>query len=151
MKTLLLESTRFATFAGAVCIAWVAATAHAAPPAPSASPSASASAQAAAPKDDVDRWFEEGVAAQKAGKLAEAEALFQKAWAVRKTWDIAGNLGMVEFKLGKLVEGAELVAFALANLPPSEGASTRDSLKNALDAARPEIGEIAVTCDVEGA
>jgi hypothetical protein len=108
-------------------------------------------ATAAPQGSDADRLFEQGVAARKAGNLTEAETLFQKAWSGKKTWDIAANLGLVEFKLGKLADGAEHVSYAIANLPPTESDSTRESLTRALAAARPDIGEIKVTCDVDGA
>jgi hypothetical protein len=101
--------------------------------------------------NEADRLFAEGVEARKAGKLAEAEVLFLKAWALKKTWDIAANLGLVEFKLGKLAEGARHVTFAIANLPPTESDATRESLSAALAAARPDIGEVRIACDVDGA
>lgn len=106
---------------------------------------------AAAPGSEADRLFEEGVVAQKAGKLAEAEALFLKAWAQKKTWDIAANLGLVQLKQGKLPEGADHVAYARANLPPTESDTTRESLTRALDAARPSLTEVTLRCDVDGA
>lgn len=99
----------------------------------------------------ADQLFEQGVAARKAGKLAEAEELFLRAWGQKKTWDIAANLGMVELKQGKFADGAGHVAYAIANLPPVEGDATRESLTRALDAARPEIGEVKLSCDLEGA
>lgn len=117
-----------------------------------ADPPPNATAPAAAPAvSEADRLFGEGVTAQKAGKLPEAEALFLQAWALKKTWDIAANLGVVELKLGKLSEGAGHVAYAIANLPPTESDSTRESLTKALDAARPQLAEIRLACDVEGA
>jgi len=100
---------------------------------------------------EADRLFEEGVAAQKAGKLVEAEGLFLRAWAAKKTWDIAANLGLVQLKQGKLAEGAGRVAYAIANLPPTESDTTRERLSKAFDAARPDIAEVKVSCDVDGA
>ncbi len=102
-------------------------------------------------QSEADRLFEEAISARKADKLADAEALFQKAWALKKTWDIAANLGLVELKLGKLAEGAERVAYAIANLPPTESDSTRESLAKALAAARSSVGEVDVRCDTSGA
>lgn len=123
----------------AILVATATDRAHAADPRPTAA------------TNDADRWFEQGVAAQKANKLAEAEALFQKAWAQKKTWDIAANLGLVELKQGKLVEGAGHVAYAMASLPPTESDTTRGSLTKALDAARLQVVELKVACDVDGA
>lgn len=100
---------------------------------------------------EADQLFEQGVTARKTGKLVEAESLFQKAWAMKKTWDIAANLGLVQFNLGKIAEGAEHVTYALANFPPTESDAARESLTTALAAARPEVGEIAARCNVQGA
>lgn len=106
---------------------------------------------AAAPAGEADQLFQQGVDARKAGKLAEAEALFEKAWAMKKTWDIAANLGLVEFNLGKLPEGAEHVHYAMVNLPPTESDETRANLTKAFAAARDQIGGVDVLCDVDGA
>jgi hypothetical protein len=43
------------------------------------------------------------------------------------------------------------VAYAIANLPPTESDTTRESLAKAFAAARTEVAEVKVTCDVEGA
>ncbi|MFO0592177.1 MAG: PEGA domain-containing protein [Polyangiaceae bacterium] len=108
-------------------------------------------APAAGTSGEADRFFDQGVAAQKASKFPEAEALFLKAWAIKKTWDIAANLGLVELKQGKLADGAGHVAYAIANLPPTEGDTVRTNLARAFEAARVQVAELKVTCNVEGA
>jgi len=144
MNASLHRSVRIVAIACACAAGMLGATseAHAADP---VAPVGGAQAASA------DQLFEQGVAARKEGKLAEAEELFLRAWAQKKTWDIAANLGMVELKQGKFAEGAGHVAYAIANLPPVEGDATRESLKKAFDAARPEIGEVKLSCEVEGA
>ncbi len=100
---------------------------------------------------EADRLFEQGIAARKAGNLAEAEAYFQKAWALKKTWDIAANLGLVELNLGKLPEGANHVYYALTELPPTESKATRTKLFEAFRDARRDVAGFDVRCDVDGA
>lgn len=108
-----------------------------------------AASEPAAP--EADRLFEQGVAARKEGKLTEAEALFQKAWALKKTWDIAANLGIVQLNLGKLPEGMDHVYYAITELPPAESDAMRDKLLAAFDSKRGEVGGIDVHCNVQGA
>jgi len=126
--------------------AWSAAApanlASAAEPVPEVAP-----AQAA----EAAQLFEQGVAARKAGKLAQAESLFSKALAIEKTWEIAANLGFVELELGKLPEGADHVFYGLANLPLPEPDGARKSLFEAFSAARRRVGGIDVHVDVIGA
>lgn len=121
---------------------------------PKAAPTASASASATAapaPADGPEAWFAEGAAAHKAGRFAEAEALFLKAWAVKKTWDVAANLGLAQVNLGKHVEAAEHLAYALQWFPASELAATKEVLERRLKSAREEIGALTVTVNVDGA
>ncbi len=106
---------------------------------------------AAAPQDEVTALFKQAEAARDAGKFEEAATLLRKAWGLRKTWDIAGNLGLNEKKLGRLPEAAEHLTFALANLPPTADEDAREGLTKALAAVRAEVGAIKLTVDVNGA
>jgi len=104
-----------------------------------------------APKDDADAWFAKGAAAQEAGRSAEAEELFLKVWAVKKAWDVAANLGLAQVNLGKHVEAAEHLTYALRWFPVSEPAATKAVLERRLAAAKAEVGTLQVTVSVEGA
>lgn len=142
MSTSLARRARALTFALACSTAALSSSsAFAADPAP---------ADAETPSE-ADRLFEQGLAARKAGNLAEAEGFFRKAWALKKTWDIAANLGMVELNLGKLPEGANHVYYALTELPPTESKATRTKLFEAFRDARREVAGFDVRCDVDGA
>jgi hypothetical protein len=103
------------------------------------------------PKDEAGRLFEEATAAHDAGKVEQAEALFSKAWALKKSWDIAANLGVVERKLGKHAAAATLFAEALRLLPPSEADATRAGIERRLAAAREDVGAVKVHVGVDGA
>ncbi len=114
-------------------------------------PAASPPAVASPPVDEVGTWFKQAEAARDAGKFDEAATLLGKAWARRKTWDIAGNLGLTEKKLGRLVPAAEHLSFALANLPPTVDEDAREGLSKALAAVRAEVATVRLGVNVEGA
>ena len=102
-------------------------------------------------QEDVRALFEQGVAAHDAGKLETAEGLFSRAWARKRSWDIAVNLGVVLRKRGQNVRAAELFTFALAALPPSESDSTREGIARELAQVMPTVGRVRVRTNVAGA
>jgi hypothetical protein len=139
MNAALTHRAALYLFVASACLAAPVLDAHADTP-------TSANAQG-----NADLLFEQGVAARKENKLGDAETFFRKAWALKKTWDIAANLGLVEMKLGKMAEGAEHVAYALQSLPPTESDNTRESLTKALAAARQSVAEVRIETDTVGA
>ncbi len=77
--------------------------------------------------------------------------MFLKVWAVKKAWDVAANLGLAQVNLGKNVDAAEHLAYALRWFPASEPAATKAVLERRLATARAEIGAVKVTVNVDGA
>jgi tetratricopeptide (TPR) repeat protein len=120
------------------------------PPAPPPSPQA-APAGAARPVDRADELFAQGNEAFDAGRLEEAYAICQQAWALKRTYDIAGNLGQVELKLGKFRDAAEHLDFTLRLFPPTGKSEPREAIRRALDAARKEVGALTIRVNVQGA
>jgi hypothetical protein len=101
--------------------------------------------------DRADELFEQGAAAYHAGRLAEAEDKLGQAWGLKKTHDIAGDLGVVEFKLGKLALAAEHVSWALRHFPPTESDQARQGFEDVLAKARPQIAALRIRVSVDGA
>jgi len=66
--------------------------------------------------DEADAHFKRGQELAKKGELVEAEEAFEAAWSLRKAWDIAGNLGLVEAERGKWLEAAEHLHYALEHV-----------------------------------
>jgi tetratricopeptide (TPR) repeat protein len=118
-------------------------------PKPGATPAAPASAKAA--PDRADELFEQGAAAYDAGRLPEAQTKLEQAWALKKTHDIAGNLGVVELKLGKYPQAAEHLAWALQHFPPTEADQAKRGFEKQLAKARAEVGALRVRVSVDGA
>lgn len=104
-----------------------------------------------APKDRADELFDQATTAVDAGRLQEAEAKLEEAWALKQTHDIAGNLGIVKAHLGKNREAVEHLTWALQHLPPTESSLTRKGLEAELAKARAEVGALRVRVNVEGA
>src|SRR6185369_3715871 len=74
--------------------------------------------------------------------------LFTKAWAVSKSFDVAGSLGSTKLEEGKYREAAQYLSFALRNALPSTKASTRDRIKHDLDNAKQKLATVKLTASL---
>ena len=116
-------------------------------------PAAPGGATTAAPKvlDHADELFEQSATAYDAGRFAEALAKLEQAWGLKRTHDIAGNLGVVELKLGKYPEAATHLAWALQHFPPTESDQARQGFQKEADKARAQSGTLRIHVSVAGA
>lgn len=105
---------------------------------------------APAAKDRADEVFRQGLAAYDAGRLEQAERLFRDAFDIKKTHDIAGNLGVVEMLRGKHRDAAEHIAWALQHMPPTESSKMRKGLEGELQKARIQVGSLRVRVSLDG-
>src|SRR5580704_8866675 len=103
---------------------------------------------ASAQADDLTH---RGVDLLKKHQWAEAEDLFRQAWALKRSYDIAGNLGLAEAGLGKWRDAAEHLTLAIATFPANGKAAHRDLLREKLASAREHIGGLAIEVDAAGA
>lgn len=140
-------SAQAGSSAGSPALAASPATATAATLASSSKRAAAVAAAA----DPARAYFEKGIAAHDAGKLPEAAEQFERAWSLKKAWDIAANLGIVERKLGRFVAAAEHLSFALRELPPSESDRTRAGLEQELLPVLAVVGKLTIRSNVAGA
>lgn len=101
--------------------------------------------------DRADELFAQANEAFDAGRLDEAYSLYQEAWALKRTYDIAGNLGQVELKLGKFRDAAEHLDFTIRLFPPTGKTEPREAIRRALDAARKEVGALSIRVNAQGA
>lgn len=86
-----------------------------------------------------------------AQKLTEAEPLYQAAWDLQHSYDIASNLGALKLELGKPRQAAELLTHALQQFPVRGRSEERAALEARLSAARKLVGTLRVKVDVPGA
>jgi hypothetical protein len=83
--------------------------------------------------------------------LAHAEALYLEAWKLKKTYDVACNLGAVELDLHKPKDAAPYLAFALREFPAGEKPAAREQIKARLAMARAQVVTLRVHMSMTGA
>lgn len=127
----------------------VAALALGAPGLSLAQPPATAPAQGA--DAEAAKWLSQGNKAFKDGKFDEAEKAYKNAFAVKKVYDIAGNLAMAEFAQGKARDAAEHLAFALRSFPITGDPATKDQMQKTYDQSRGAVGALKVSVLPKGA
>lgn len=91
-----------------------------------------------------------GDVAFKAGKLEEARTAYLAAWALKKHWQIATNLGDAELRTGRPRDAAEHLAFALRE-GSEMSAAQRDGVRRALEDAKTQVATVEVQIAPEGA
>jgi PEGA domain-containing protein len=77
-------------------------------------------------------------------KLAEAEVLYLQAWNLKKTYDLACNLGAIELDLSKPRAAAEHLAYALREFPAGGKTSAREQIEGRFKKAREQVGALRV-------
>jgi hypothetical protein len=114
--------------------------------------SADTPAEHAGPNEaKVGELFDQAQAAFAKGDKQAAVKAYKAAWALQKSYDIAGNLGNVELKLGLFSDAAEHLSYALANFPPTGEPAAQQLLLKKRDEARKELGRARILVNVPGA
>ena len=99
----------------------------------------------------VTQLFKNGKAAFAKGDMPEAERLFGEAFALRKSADIAANLGQSELEQQKYRKAAEHFQWALVNLLPSATDAQRKAVETGLARSRAEVAILRLDIKPEGA
>jgi hypothetical protein len=98
----------------------------------------------------VTQLFKSGKAAFSRNEMAEAERLFAEAFALRKSADIAANLGQSELEQQKYRAAAEHFQWALVNLLPSASDAQRRAVESGLARSRAEVGVLRLDVKPDG-
>jgi len=85
------------------------------------------------------------------GKLADAELAYLSAWKLKKSFDVAGNVGNLEADLKKWRAAAEFLAYALREFPAGGKPGLRDSLLKRLAEAQTQVGQLHLRVSRPGA
>ena len=104
------------------------------------------------PSQQADEHFRQGTTLLKAGKKREAREEYLAAFRLKRSHDIAGNLGSVELALGMPRDAAEHLSFAIRHYAPS--GTTPEQLEKAkqrLAEAKRQVGRVTVSVTVPGA
>jgi len=128
-------SLRFSSF---LCVCLLATAAAAQPEPPDYKP-----------PDDAAALFKQGNDAYRMKKWDEAYQAFWRAFDLKKTYDIAGNLGDVELIVGKPRDAAEHLEFSLREWPAGQQAARKRTMER-LEAAKQEVGTLHVEVDTDG-
>ena len=91
--------------------------------------------------------FKKGKLAFNDGKYSDALRIYNEAWHLKQSPDIAANLAQTEAELGKHRDAAEHFAFALAHLLPSSTDEQKKALSEGLEVEKKEIGTLHVTLE----
>jgi hypothetical protein len=85
------------------------------------------------------------------GRYADAEAAYIEAWKLKKSFDVAGNLGNLEADLKKWRPAAEYIAYAIREFPAGGKPGLRDELLRRLAEAKAQVGALRVQVNRPGA
>lgn len=99
----------------------------------------------------ADELLKQGNELAKKDRWAEAEALFRQAFELKKSYDIAGNLGVAETNNGKCRDAAEHLDYALSTFPANGKKEHKELLSSSFAKCRGEVGRVKVRVDREGA
>lgn len=146
-----------AVFAAFICACTGLSSAHAAPPPPAPPPAASTTAtvqpaaDAAAAIDKADELYRQGNEAYKQNRLKDAYTFYRDAWNIKKSYDIAGNLGAVEMVLNMPRDAAEHLLHSLRGFPANGKPEARDKTRQRLEEALKQIGTLFIKVNIDGA
>jgi PEGA domain len=128
--------------------------AAASPPPASPPPGAAPSAGPAIDGDTLARQrdlFDRGNKFYDQKNYADAEFAYLGAWKLKKSFDVAGNLGNLEFDLKKWRAAAEFLSFAIRAFPAGGKPGLRDALLKSLEEAQKQVGQLHVRVNRPGA
>jgi len=101
----------------------------------------------AADSERANLLFKKGRTALNEGKFSDALRIYNEAWQLKQSPDIAANLALTESQLGKHRDAAEHYAFALSHLLPSSTDEQKASLAEGLENQKKEVGTLHVTLE----
>jgi hypothetical protein len=97
--------------------------------------------------DEVDTLFDEGTTALEQGDFNAAYDKLSRAFAKRRSVDIAANLALAEVKLGKKREAAEHLAYGLANFPATGKPEAKERMQKQLAELKKGLCEFRVNTE----
>jgi len=98
-----------------------------------------------------DDLFKRGKDYYKDGKLKEAYGSYRAAWDLKKSYDLAANLGNAELLLGLKRDAAEHYAYCLRTFAATGGKDRREAAQKKFDEARKEVGALSIKVSPGGA
>jgi hypothetical protein len=113
--------------------------------------SAAASAAAQTPDEEARNHMREGQTAFAESRFGQAEEWFERAYALRPSYDVASNLAVAEQAQGKHREAATHFAAALRLFPATAAPDKRRAMEERFAMSSEKVGAIRLTVNVDGA
>lgn len=85
---------------------------------------------------EARRLLEEGFAADEAGAKDKARRLYLESFSIYASYDVAGNLGLIEFSLERYAEAANHLSYCLRHFPSAESLELKQLIEQKLTVAR---------------
>ena len=82
------------------------------------------------------------------GKFPQAEKLYEKAWKIKQSYDLAGNYGNLLADMAKPRPAAALLAFAIREFPAGGKPAIREALVKRLAEVKRLIGTVRISVNV---
>ncbi len=137
--------------ASLACAAAPRAAAAGDKPAPAPAPAPAPSPSPSPPQPETaDSLYNQGNAAYDRDDFALALELYSGAFKLRKSYDIARNLGLAELKLGRLRDAIGHFTYSLDQYP-SNRADTKKQVVEWLAQAKTQVGTLHLTVDPDAA
>ena len=139
-----------AGIAGAVCVGLLMTAPEAAADGSQPSWAPRAEASSADLSKQAQQLFDEGLAAERAGRWEKARTFLLSTWRLQHHWKVAAHLGSVEHRLGKMRDAAEHLTFLLREAPRMDTDDRRQTEKMVAQ-ARAKVGAVVVSVSPPGA
>jgi hypothetical protein len=98
--------------------------------------------------EDADTLYREGSTALQGGDAKTAYDKLSKAFALKQSVDIAGNLAMSELKLGKSADAATHLEYALRTYPATGDSARKERIQALLDETKKSVAEVSIAVDI---
>ena len=95
-------------------------------------------------QEEARRLMEEGVAADQSGDKERAVELFTQSLALHPSYDVAGNLGLVKFGLGRYADAANHLSYCLRHFASGQKRELRKLIEEKLLLAREHVAEVTI-------
>lgn len=105
----------------------------------------------AASGEQAEVLFQKGKELFSSGRTQQAYDALTKAWSLRKSHDIAANLGTVELELRMVRDAAEHLAYAIRVFPTTGSKAQLTHVKDLFNEARNQVGALSIRVNVDAA
>ena len=104
-----------------------------------------------AASDRADELTKQALVLAKAGRWSDAEPAVREAWSLKRSYDIAGNLGIIEAHLERWPDAAEHLKYAFKTFPGNGKPEQKKLLEATLATVLPHVAAVKIGVNVDKA